>query len=294
VDTGLGLAIVKGLVEAHAGTVALVDPDRGGASFRFTLPLAELMPRVLIVEDDVPLRNAVRGTLESSGYEARMAGDGAAGSRALAEERYEVVLLDIGLPFVDGRRVLEGLEPGRLPAVIVISARGEERDKVRALDLGADDYLAKPFGADEPLARIRAGAPARPPWRPPRFAWVTCWSTWLGAPCRRLGSRSGSPPPSTGSSPSWPSGRGGGPPDAPPRGLGPVPRPRAELPLDLRAAAAAEAGGRSPAPAGDRQRRQPGLPPGLTHGRPALRRRRGAGRPGTPRNRRSGPGCRPG
>ena len=114
------------------------------------------MPRVLVVEDDVPLRNAVRGTLERDGYEVGVAADGAAGSRALAAEEYDVVLLDIGLPFVDGWRVLQDLEPGRLPAVIVISARGEERDKVRALDLGADDYLAKPFGADELLARIRA------------------------------------------------------------------------------------------------------------------------------------------
>ncbi|MBO0683411.1 MAG: response regulator transcription factor, partial [Candidatus Dormibacteraeota bacterium] len=85
-----------------------------------------------------------------------IAADGAAGSRALTGDRYDVVLLDIGLPFVDGWRVLQGLEPGRLPAVIVISARGAEPDKVRALDLGADDYLAKPFGADELLARIRA------------------------------------------------------------------------------------------------------------------------------------------
>jgi two-component system, OmpR family, KDP operon response regulator KdpE len=61
-----------------------------------------------------------------------------------------------GLPFVDGWRILGGLETGRMPSVIVISARGEERDKVRALDMGADDYLAKPFGADELLARIRA------------------------------------------------------------------------------------------------------------------------------------------
>ncbi|MBO0701551.1 MAG: response regulator transcription factor [Candidatus Dormibacteraeota bacterium] len=114
------------------------------------------MARVLIVEDDVPLRNAVRATLERSGYEVGVAADGAAGSRALAAGDYDVVLLDIGLPFVDGWRVLDGLEPGRLPAVIVISARGEERDKVKALDSGADDYLAKPFGADELLARMRA------------------------------------------------------------------------------------------------------------------------------------------
>ena len=65
-------------------------------------------------------------------------------------------MLDIGLPFIDGWRILGGLKGKRIPSVIVISARGEERDKVRALDLGADDYLAKPFGADELLARIRA------------------------------------------------------------------------------------------------------------------------------------------
>jgi two-component system KDP operon response regulator KdpE len=108
------------------------------------------------VEDDLALRNAVGGILERSGYEVDVARDGAAGSRALAGGTYDVVLLDIGLPFVDGWRVLGELEPGQLPYVIVISARGEERDKVRALDLGADDYLAKPFGADELLARIRA------------------------------------------------------------------------------------------------------------------------------------------
>jgi len=115
-----------------------------------------MRPRILIVEDDVALRNAVQATLERGGYEVSVAGDGAAGSRALAGGAFDVVLLDIGLPFVDGWRVLGELEPGRLPSVIVISARGEERDKVRALDLGADDYLAKPFGADELLARIRA------------------------------------------------------------------------------------------------------------------------------------------
>jgi two-component system, OmpR family, KDP operon response regulator KdpE len=111
--------------------------------------------RILLVEDDVALRNSVRQILERSGYDVRIAADGAAGVRELQSNAFEVVLLDIGLPFVDGWRILATLEGKRLPSVIVISARGEERDKVRALDMGADDYLAKPFGADELLARIR-------------------------------------------------------------------------------------------------------------------------------------------
>jgi two-component system KDP operon response regulator KdpE len=112
--------------------------------------------RVLIVEDDPALRNTIRSILERNGDLVRTAGDGAAGARELQTGDYDVVLLDIGLPFVDGWQILGNLEGKRLPSVIVISARGEERDKVRALDMGADDYLAKPFGADELLARMRA------------------------------------------------------------------------------------------------------------------------------------------
>src|ERR1700687_2807645 len=114
------------------------------------------MSRILLVEDDVGLRTSVRQILERDGHQVRVAADGAAGVRELESGSFEVVLLDIGLPFVDGWRILGTLEGKRLPSVIVISARGEEQDKVRALDMGADDYLAKPFGADELLARIRA------------------------------------------------------------------------------------------------------------------------------------------
>jgi two-component system KDP operon response regulator KdpE len=112
--------------------------------------------RVLIVEDDQALRTSIRSILERSGYDVRTAGDGATGARELQSEAFDVVLLDIGLPFIDGWRILGGLEGKRIPSVIVISARGAETDKVRALDMGADDYLAKPFGADELLARMRA------------------------------------------------------------------------------------------------------------------------------------------
>jgi two-component system KDP operon response regulator KdpE len=114
------------------------------------------MSRILLVEDDDALRASVAAILGRNGHEVVVAADGLAGAQALRSGRFDVLLLDIGLPFLDGWRILDDLEARRSMAVIVLSARGEEHDKVRALDLGADDYLAKPFGADELLARIRA------------------------------------------------------------------------------------------------------------------------------------------
>jgi two-component system KDP operon response regulator KdpE len=111
---------------------------------------------VLIVEDDVPLRGALLEAVTRGGFRAVPAADGAAAVQALRASRIDVVLLDIGLPFVNGWQVLSHLDLQQVPAVIVISARGDERDKIRALDMGADDYLAKPFAADELLARVRA------------------------------------------------------------------------------------------------------------------------------------------
>jgi two-component system KDP operon response regulator KdpE len=121
-----------------------------------TGPANATSPRVLVVEDDIALRNAVAGAVRSAGYRVTEAADGQAAVRELRSNNYELVLLDLGLPFVDGWEVLRGLEGQRLPSVVVISARGEERDKVRALDMGADDYLAKPFGTTELLSRVRA------------------------------------------------------------------------------------------------------------------------------------------
>jgi two-component system, OmpR family, KDP operon response regulator KdpE len=113
-------------------------------------------PRILVVEDDRALRRVLVSALQSGGYGVEQAADGSAGVQALKSMPFDVVLLDIGLPFVDGWHVLSTLEGQRIPSVIVISARGDQADKVRALDMGADDYLAKPFGSDELLARIRA------------------------------------------------------------------------------------------------------------------------------------------
>jgi two-component system, OmpR family, KDP operon response regulator KdpE len=112
--------------------------------------------RILLIEDDRALREVVAAGLERGGHRVTIAPDGRAGLEALKNPALDVVLLDIGLPFVDGWRILATLEGHRQPSVIVISARGDEQDKVRALDLGADDYLTKPFGSGELLARVRA------------------------------------------------------------------------------------------------------------------------------------------
>lgn len=124
---------------------------------------------ILVVEDDRSLRTAIASALAAAGFAVSEARDGVAAAQALqSSPRPDVVLLDIGLPFIDGWRVLAGMHHGRQPPVIIISARGDEQDKVRALDLGADDYLAKPFGTEELLARIRAVLRrTQPPSHPP-------------------------------------------------------------------------------------------------------------------------------
>jgi two-component system KDP operon response regulator KdpE len=124
---------------------------------------------ILVVEDDRPLRDAVVSAVEGAGFQVAAVGDGAAAVQSLRQHTPDVVLLDIGLPFVDGWRVLAAMHGPHQPSVIIISARGDQQDKVRALDMGADDYLAKPFGTEELLARIRAVLRrAHPPAETPR------------------------------------------------------------------------------------------------------------------------------
>jgi two-component system, OmpR family, KDP operon response regulator KdpE len=112
--------------------------------------------RVLLVEDDRALRGLVASALQAEGHQILLAGDGLTALELSRREMPDVVLLDLGLPVADGWHVLGELGGRGVPSVVVISARGDESDKVKALDMGADDYLAKPFGADELLARVRA------------------------------------------------------------------------------------------------------------------------------------------
>lgn len=110
---------------------------------------------ILLVEDEPQMRRFLRVALEGSGYRYLEAGTGQEGLALAAQHRPEAILLDLGLPDMDGLDLVVRLrEWSRIP-VIVISARGQETDKVGALDAGADDYLTKPFGTRELLARVR-------------------------------------------------------------------------------------------------------------------------------------------
>jgi len=112
--------------------------------------------RILIVEDDALLVRFLRATLAASGYTVDVAPDGVAAMEALTSRPTDLVLLDLGLPQIDGVDILRQLRTWTDVPVLVLSARDQQREKVQALDLGADDYLTKPFGVPELLARVRA------------------------------------------------------------------------------------------------------------------------------------------
>ncbi len=127
----------------NAGRVAHAGPSSGRSS----------LARVIVVEDDDGIATQMVRGLDRAGYEAEHV---ATGAQALEQTSADVVLLDLGLPDIDGIEVCRQLRARSDAAIIVVTARGEEGDRVLALDEGADDYLVKPFGLAELLARIRA------------------------------------------------------------------------------------------------------------------------------------------
>src|SRR6476619_7173402 len=114
------------------------------------------MTRVLIVEDEPQLLRALSINLRARRYDVTTAPTGASALRAAASTPPDLVILDLGLPDMDGAQVIHGLRGWTQVPIIILSAREGQGDKVDALDLGADDYLTKPFGMDELLARVRA------------------------------------------------------------------------------------------------------------------------------------------
>jgi two-component system KDP operon response regulator KdpE len=111
---------------------------------------------ILIVEDEPPIRRLLRTTLGAHDYRTLEAATGAEALSALRHHRPDLVLLDLGLPDIDGQELISRIRAGSPVPIVVLSSRGEEAAKVAALDSGADDYVTKPFGADELLARLRA------------------------------------------------------------------------------------------------------------------------------------------
>jgi two-component system, OmpR family, KDP operon response regulator KdpE len=112
-------------------------------------------PTILVIEDELPIRLFLRATLTSNGYQVAEAATGRDGIRAATTQPPDLVLLDLGLPDIDGLEVQQQLRGWSTVPIIVVSARGQEQDKITALDAGADDYLTKPFNVGELLARIR-------------------------------------------------------------------------------------------------------------------------------------------
>lgn len=115
-----------------------------------------MRPKILIVDDDISIIKFVKANLEANGYETSIACDGKEALDTVARELPTLVLLDIMMPTVDGYEVCRQLREWSQVPVIMLSALCDEQDKVKYLNLGADDYLCKPFGLDELLARIQA------------------------------------------------------------------------------------------------------------------------------------------
>lgn len=112
-------------------------------------------PLILVVEDDAPVRNLMTTTLKTNDYRYLVAANGEAAILEASSHNPDIVLLDLGLPDMDGVQVIEKIRSWSNMPIIVISARSEDSDKIEALDAGADDYLTKPFSVEELLARLR-------------------------------------------------------------------------------------------------------------------------------------------
>ncbi len=168
--TGLGLAISRGFVEAMRGTVRAANrTDRSGAVFSINLPVPVQPQRnagscrvtaaplkVLVIDDEPPIRKLLKMGLSTQGYQVIEAQNGKVALEALAQKP-DLVILDLGLPDMQGHDLLRTIRArNESVPIMVLSSRGDEAGKVQALDLGADDYVTKPFGMEELLARMRA------------------------------------------------------------------------------------------------------------------------------------------
>lgn len=155
---GLGLALCRSIITSHGGTISVSDNIPNGTVVSFTLPIGEVDLNeylVLVVEDDKPIRNLITTTLKMNDYRFITAVRGREAVMLSASHKPDIIILDLGLPDIDGVEVIEHIRTWSDVPIIIVSARSEDRDKITALDKGADDYLTKPFSVDELLARLR-------------------------------------------------------------------------------------------------------------------------------------------
>lgn len=117
--------------------------------------MVDPVARILVIEDEAPIRKFLRISLEAHGYKVLEARLGEVGLTTCAEESPDLVILDLGLPDIDGQTVISRLRDWTDVPIVVLSVRSDERQKVAALDAGANDYVTKPFGISELLARVR-------------------------------------------------------------------------------------------------------------------------------------------
>ena len=160
-NMGIGLSACAAIVKAHGSEITAENRKGGGAVFRFALErggrtMGNNKYKILIVEDEANIRSFIKANLETSDYQVLCAETCELGMMMYASHHPDLILLDLGLPDRDGMSLIQEVRETDTVPIIVLSARSNERDKVEALNLGANDYITKPFGTEELLARIRA------------------------------------------------------------------------------------------------------------------------------------------
>lgn len=146
------------------------------------------MPRILVIDDEPQIRKFMRISLTANGYEVLEAETAAAGIAAARGQAPDIIILDLGLPDMDGQEVISAVRETSDVPIIVLSVRAQELDKVEALDRGANDYVTKPFGVAELMARVRAGLRQRAPRENPDVVEIGAIRIDLG---RRVVTRDG-------------------------------------------------------------------------------------------------------
>lgn len=160
-NMGIGLSVCTAIVRAHGGDLTEENNDEGGATFRFSLKrngidMGNNKYKILVIEDEDNIASFIRTNLEINNYQVICAGTCEMGLRMFSSHHPDLVVLDLGLPDRDGLEFIQEIRKSETIPIIVLSARTSENEKVFALDLGANDYITKPFGTEELLARIRA------------------------------------------------------------------------------------------------------------------------------------------